>query len=376
MVMVILCFFFTGQFFGGRVFLFFFCILTTFNFLLREFLFNVLERHANGTIIKQKKVAIWGFNQSALRLAEYFKTNDTIFSFEGFLNGEHHENADNAKDELISFVNQLDQATINGVTEVYTTLSHCSNHIIDDMILEANKRCIRLKFVSDFKYPATGSFCVNYLDHIQIISPNSEPLEEGPHRIRKRLLDITISLFALFFILSWLYPLLAIIIKCQSPGPVLFKQKRTGRNNLQFWCYKFRSMYMNNESDTKQVFKGDARITDVGKFLRKTSLDEFPQFFNVLIGNMSVVGPRPHMLKHTDEYSRIIENYMVRQYMKPGITGLAQIKGLRGETRDVKSMEERVKHDIWYLEHWKFILDLKIIIITIFNIFTGKDKVY
>jgi len=376
MITVISCFLFTGQFADGQRFLILFFLFAIFNFLMREFLFNLLEKHPNGKIIKQKKVAIWGFNESTLILAEYFKKNDKTFSFEGFLNDGHLANIHDSRDELSCFVSHLDDATRGGVTEVYTALSNCINHTIDDMIIEANKRCIRLKFISDFKYPAAGCFKVNYLDNIQIISPHSEPLEEGPHRIRKRLLDITVSLFVLSFILSWLYPLLAIIIKFQSPGPVLFKQKRTGRDNQQFWCYKFRSMYINNESDTKQVYKGDCRITRVGKFLRKTSLDEFPQFFNVLIGNMSVVGPRPHMLKHTDEYSRIIANYMVRQYMKPGITGFAQINGLRGETRDVKSMEERVKHDIWYLENWKFILDLKIIIITVFNIFTGKDKVY
>jgi putative colanic acid biosysnthesis UDP-glucose lipid carrier transferase len=178
----------------------------------------------------------------------------------------------------------------------------------------------------------------------------------------------------IIFILSWLFPVLALIIAIQSPGPIFFKQKRTGKDNIDFWCLKFRSMYVNKDSDRIQARFGDARITPIGRIIRKTSIDEFPQFFNVLFGNMSIVGPRPHMLRHTEEYSQIIKKYMVRHFVKPGITGLAQVKGFRGETTDPKMMHGRVKFDIFYIENWSFILDIKIIVLTVLNIVKGEKN--
>ena len=156
----------------------------------------------------------------------------------------------------------------------------------------------------------------------------------------------------------------------------MFKQKRSGLDNKEFWCYKFRSMRQNSSSDLKQASKNDSRITEIGKFLRKTSLDEFPQFINVLKGDMSVVGPRPHMIKHTEQYSALIKKYMVRQLVKPGITGAAQIRGFRGETKELTEMESRVKWDVWYIENWTFFLDLNVIFKTIFDIFKGDEKAY
>ncbi|HWW38265.1 sugar transferase, partial [Pedobacter sp.] len=172
------------------------------------------------------------------------------------------------------------------------------------------------------------------------------------------------------------FPLLAILIKLQSKGPVLFKQKRTGRNDETFWCYKFRSMKVNDRSDVHQASKEDDRITPLGRIMRRTSMDELPQFFNVFIGNMSVVGPRPHMLKHTQEYKEIISQYMVRQFLKPGITGLAQVNGFRGETKDRQAMENRVKLDIYYLENWTAMFDVKIVFMTIINLMKGEDNAY
>jgi len=157
---------------------------------------------------------------------------------------------------------------------------------------------------------------------------------------------------------------------------VLFKQLRSGRNDEPFWCLKFRSMRMNSTSDKKQATKNDDRITPIGKFLRKTSLDELPQFFNVFAGSMTVVGPRPHMLSHTEEYRAIISEFMVRHFMKPGITGWAQVNGFRGETKAPGSMEKRVKHDIWYLENWTAMLDVKILFMTIINVIHGEDNAY
>lgn len=192
----------------------------------------------------------------------------------------------------------------------------------------------------------------------------------------KRVFDVVFSLLVIVFFLSWIYLILAILIKLESRGPVIFRQKRTGRNNEDFWCYKFRSMRMNDDSHRKQAHRNDERITRIGRFLRKSSLDEFPQFVNVLIGNMSVVGPRPHMLKHTEEYKYCVDNYMSRHCMKPGITGWAQINGFRGETQKIHLMEKRVEHDMWYLENWSPSLDIKIILLTMLHIVKGNENAF
>ena len=192
----------------------------------------------------------------------------------------------------------------------------------------------------------------------------------------KRSFDILFSLFIILFVFSWLYPILAILIKLESKGPVFFIQMRTGRNNTHFKCYKFRSMRVNTDADKKQATRDDHRITKIGAFMRKTSLDELPQFFNVLIGNMSIVGPRPHMLSHTEEYSQLTEKFKARHILRPGITGWAQIRGLRGEVKTAEAMIKRVDADVWYLKNWSFLLDLKIIFLTFWITLKGDKNAY
>jgi putative colanic acid biosynthesis UDP-glucose lipid carrier transferase len=195
-------------------------------------------------------------------------------------------------------------------------------------------------------------------------------------RFFKRSFDILFSLFIILFVFSWLYPILAILIKLESRGPVFFVQLRTGRNDLLFKCYKFRSMRINKDADNQQATLNDHRITRIGCFMRKTSLDELPQFFNVLIGNMSIVGPRPHMVKHTEEYSRLTDKYKTRHTLRPGITGWAQILGLRGEVKSPEAMLKRVDADVWYLKNWSFLLDLKIIFLTFWITLKGDKNAY
>jgi len=201
----------------------------------------------------------------------------------------------------------------------------------------------------------------------------NEPLDKRWNRALKRTFDIVFSLGVIVFVLSWLIPLLALAVKLSSPGPVFFKQTRLGEGMKKFSCYKFRSMRVNKEADSKQATKNDPRVTKVGAFLRKSNLDEMPQFLNVLLGQMSVVGPRPHPLKLNDQFRDIIDKYMVRHFVRPGITGWAQVNGFRGETRTPELMEKRVDLDVWYLENWSFKLDLKIIVKTVTNML-GKDE--
>jgi putative colanic acid biosynthesis UDP-glucose lipid carrier transferase len=205
---------------------------------------------------------------------------------------------------------------------------------------------------------------------------NTFSLDNSLHEKGKRVFDVLFSLMIIIGILSWLIPVLAIIIRLDSKGSLFFTQKRNGLYNKEFSCFKFRSMGINEFSDVDQASKHDERITKVGKFIRKTSIDELPQFFNVLFGNMSVVGPRPHMVKHTNMYAERIDRFMERHLIKPGITGLAQTKGFRGEIETDKDIINRVRYDIFYIEKWSFLLDLKIIFNTVFIALKGDKKAY
>lgn len=209
----------------------------------------------------------------------------------------------------------------------------------------------------------------DFVNSLAIYNPQEIPLDNFSNRLFKRIFDIVFSTAVILLLFSWLLPLIAIIIKLDSKGPVFFQQQRTGIDNKIFNCLKFRTMQVNDDADSKQAQADDSRISKVGAILRKYNIDEMPQFFNVLFGEMSVVGPRPHMLKHTDQYSALINHYKVRHYVKPGVTGWAQVNGYRGLTDELWKMEKRVEFDMDYLKNWNFIWDLKIIYLTLF----GKD---
>jgi putative colanic acid biosysnthesis UDP-glucose lipid carrier transferase len=263
----------------------------------------------------------------------------------------------------------------NQVDEVYITVSDYPEKIIKEIIDACESNLIRIKFVPNFnRYTQTRHVSVEFYGNIPIVSLRTEPLENPLNRTIKRIFDVLFSLSMIVFVLTWLFPILMILIKLSSKGPIFFKQERSGEDNKTFICLKFRTMQINDSANTLQASKNDSRITRVGKFLRKSNIDELPQFFNVLFGSMSVVGPRPHMIKHTEEYSALINNYLVRHLIKPGITGWAQVNGLRGETSELEQMEARVEFDIWYIENWSFMLDIKIAIQTVANMFIGEEN--
>ena len=211
------------------------------------------------------------------------------------------------------------------------------------------------------------------IDDISVMTTYSSPLEEPLNKLLKRLLDIVFSILCLI-ITALLLPFIVLTIKRQSPGPVFFRQRRTGLDGHEFYCYKFRSMHVNSDADRLQATKDDPRKFAFGDFMRKTNIDELPQFWNVLLGDMSIVGPRPHMLAHTEQYDKLIDRYMVRHFVKPGITGWAQVTGFRGETRELWQMEGRVERDIWYIQHWSLWLDLRIIWMTVKTIFKRDER--
>ena len=215
---------------------------------------------------------------------------------------------------------------------------------------------------------------VNYGEGIG--NKQSLNLKDPAQVVFKRSFDVLFAALVIVFIFSWLFPVIALLIKSTSKGPVLFKQLRHGKNNVPFYCYKFRTMQVNDTADTQQATKHDPRVTRVGAFLRKSSLDELPQMFNVILGDMAIVGPRPHAMLMNEKFSEGIDNFMFRHTVKPGITGLAQAKGFRGETKDFYDIYSRCKLDLFYIKNWSIVLDLKIVVWTVASLFINKDRAY
>jgi len=262
---------------------------------------------------------------------------------------------------------------VNKVSYIYSRLTEAHVH---DIMKICQRRFIEFEIIPrEHNLFPRGTNVERYGD-LPVLVLKDEPLNRLRNKFLKRSFDLVFSSLVLLLIFPFILPVVAILIKMESPGPVFFIQKRTGYFNKPFRCYKFRTMKVNADSDRKQATKNDNRITKIGAFLRKTNLDEFPQFFNVFLGHMSVVGPRPHMLAHTEDYARLIDDFMIRHQVKPGITGWAQINGYRGPTETVEKMAKRVEYDVWYIENWGFLLDIKCIIRTMTNMFKGEENAF
>jgi putative colanic acid biosynthesis UDP-glucose lipid carrier transferase len=264
----------------------------------------------------------------------------------------------------------------NKIDEIYVMSNdvHPSVYPIISSIL--SKHPVKIRLVPDL-----SNFSYRNIEFVEYGMVPVMKIKQGPlnfwyNRAVKRLMDISISTFVIIFVLSWLIPLLFIIDLITDASGVFFIQKRSGVDNKEFNLIKFRTMRKNGEAHLQQATKNDHRITKVGKYLRRTSLDELPQFINVLIGDMSVIGPRPHMLKHTDEYKNMVNKFMIRHAIKPGLTGYAQVNGLRGEIKKTEDIENRIKMDVYYIENWSFWLDLKIVLLTILSMLKGDRKAY
>lgn len=357
----------------SRLFIAFFYFFIVAGVLISRFISTVIESIVLTRFSVARPVVVIGRNTTGLRLAAILQSSQT-YKFEGFLDPEEGQVVDHQGHLIPSICQEIEKASNRGVKDLFVSLT--PDRIVDmkHLVTEAEKQCVRMRFVPDIVGSPASAFALSYMGDFPVLTHRREPLEESENEIKKRIFDILFSSLVIIFVMSWLVPIIGLLIKAESPGPIFFRQLRSGRNNQPFWCYKFRSMKVNKDSDSVQAKKNDMRITRIGSFLRKTSLDEFPQFFNVLVGDMSVVGPRPHMLKHTEQYRNIINKYMVRHFLKPGITGWAQINGLRGETEAPELMQRRVEHDIWYMESWSLMLDMKITFLTVYNIFKGEEK--
>ncbi len=261
------------------------------------------------------------------------------------------------------------------IDEMYCALAEVKHNTMAQMIKISESNAIDFHFVPQVNLTIKRRYELESISNIPILSLRPNPLNRLVNVFIKRLFDVVVSTIVLLLSPIIFIPV-AIAIKISSPGPILFKQRRTGYRGKEFSCYKFRSMRVNSDSDSQQATKDDPRKTRVGEFIRKTSIDELPQFFNVWRGDMSIVGPRPHMVKHTEDYSKLIDKYMLRHVIKPGITGWAQVCGYRGGTKQLWQMEKRVEHDVWYTEHWSLFLDLKIIFLTVFNAIRGEKNAF
>lgn len=345
--------------------------------LVRSLIF-ITEKNFNTFQNYKRKIVIIGDSELSDKVAQYFIRNRVSFNLVGhFRNGDSLTSFNRVvRSEITSTVVGIE----NRLDEIYTMLSSANDPVIASILDKACQDCVKLRFIASFSelesLDSTQYHLSSFCNGVPILTSGPEPLNSIRNRIIKRLFDIGFSLFVIFFLLSWLTPILAIVIKRESKGPVFFKQLRSGKNNKPFYCYKFRSMRLNKTANYQQATNNDVRVTKVGAILRKTSIDELPQFFNVLFGNMSIVGPRPHMLSHTDYYRLDIERYMSRLFLKPGITGWAQVNGHRGETAEAKQMKDRIEHDIWYIENWSIKKDIKIVYKTFLNVIHTDVNVY
>lgn len=344
--------------------------------LLNRFIFYVAVEALKKNFQIRKNVIVLGYNDISKRLINYFQNESKLVNVLGCFDDKMAKTENNSIQIIGNLKESVSFAKENDVTEIYSTIAPESHPYLYDLAKDAENHFIHFKFVPDYQVFVNRNIFVDFINDIPVLSLRNEPLEDTGSKIKKRIFDIVFSTLVIIFVLSWLVPIISILIKLSSPGPVFFIQPRSGKSNQPFNCLKFRSLRVNGDANLKQVTKDDNRITPIGRFLRKSNIDELPQFFNVFMGDMSVVGPRPHMLKHTTDFTNIYKQYMIRHFIKPGLTGWAQVNGFRGEIKDHDFLIKRIEYDIWYMENWSIWLDMKIIILTIYTTIKGDKNAY
>ncbi len=343
---------------------------TAFFFVLKVIVFYFIYkaheyRYKNG--IANNRVAILGAGNSSLVLGKLLNSNPALgFRLAGYISDTDSQSEYTPLGMLDELPSVSERYKINML--FVTDPKYFTKNKTKELLTLCNETGIRVRYVlMEGYWNKSIRRKVQSANLFELFNPNKIPLDDLTMRFGKRIFDILFSTGIILFVFSWLFPIIALMIKLNSKGPVFFIQERTGINNKTFRCLKFRTMTVNPESDSKQAQVNDSRITSIGNFLRRSNIDELPQFINVFLGNMAVVGPRPHMLMHTQQYSALIQHYKVRHFVKPGITGWAQVNGYRGLTDELWKMEKRVEYDMEYLENWHFLWDIKIIFMTIFG---------
>lgn len=343
-------------------------------YLMKTSIFYVLYKYV---YIKRKKgkylhnIVILGIRETDFLFGYLIEKNPTLgFNLIGYI--ADADDYDRNDKTIIGQVDEIEHlATKHQIEKIFITPSkYFEEEHAKSILAVCNRVGLKVRYVMMNTYWNERRINdADFVNSLTVYNPQEIPLDNFSNRLIKRAFDIVFSSLVVLLLLSWLFPIIALLIKMDSKGPVFFRQLRTGIDNEVFNCIKFRTMQVNKDADSKQAQANDSRISRVGAILRKYNIDELPQFFNVLFGEMSVVGPRPHMLKHTDQYSELISHYKVRHYVTPGVTGWAQVNGYRGLTDELWKMEGRVNYDMEYLKNWSFFWDLKIIYLTVF----GKD---
>ncbi|GAB3811330.1 undecaprenyl-phosphate glucose phosphotransferase [Pontibacter rugosus] len=343
--------------------------------LSRLVIFQVFKYFTNSDMAHTRYVIV-GTGPAAVALHQTLDHNDELGTkFMGFFDNDvqvgnpYYSQVKGDMDELKEYCLR------HSIDEIYYTKPLTDKSQIDDLTEFADDNFVYFRIVPDFGAIVQKEVNMYFYHNIPMISVRKEPLELASNRVMKRIFDIAFSLVVILFIFPILLPLIALAVKIESKGPVFFKQLRPGKKNKLFVCYKFRTMRVNTSTEL-QATKNDPRITRVGAFLRKSNLDELPQFFNVLFGDMSVVGPRPNLVSQLEHYSKVITKYKMRHFVTPGITGYAQVSGFRGETKEMHLMEKRVEYDVKYMENWSFMMDMKIIFLTVWNMIKGEKNAY
>ena len=357
---------FSGRLIAEFMIVSFICVIA-FKFLT----FYALKKHRIVSGSNLRRVIVVGCTTQAIRLKSLFETRtDYGYHFMGFFSDKKTGNDIKGRtSDIQSF------ATQHNIDDIYCSLNEISNTNLKDLIAYAETNNKTIKFIPDSNEIFSKNLRIDYYEFFPLLSLQKSPFDEPIAKLTKRVFDIIFSFLVIVLLLSWLTPIIAFFIRIESKGPIFFKQSRAGINGEHFSCFKFRSMQVNDTTDQLAV-KNDPRVTKVGRFLRKTSLDEMPQFMNVFLGDMSVVGPRPHIGPINTKYGDRIKKYVLRHRVKPGITGLAQVRGARGEINADEDMINRIKYDVFYIDNWSVLLDIKIIIQTVVNIFMGDEKAY
>lgn len=347
-------------------------VMPIWNLITRRFVKDYRRRGYNFT-----RVVIIGTNDTSGRILEELES-DPGFGYRhlGFFDNECRPNF-KYKKQYVGNIDMLeDFVRENNVDQIYFSLPGSDGPVMKQVVKIADDTGAEFFYVPQIRPSLGRGFILHNIGAMTVLAGRCNPLKNPFNSGVKRAFDFVASSIFLVTLYPLIYIPVAITIKLTSPGPVYFKQKRTGYRGGSFDCYKFRTMHVNREADTCQATPNDPRKTRFGDFLRRSSLDELPQFINVWRGDMSIVGPRPHMLKHTEDYSKLIDQYMARHIVKPGITGWAQVNGYRGITDKLWKMERRVEYDVWYIENWTFLLDMKIIVRTVLNVFKDEKNAF
>lgn len=321
-----------------------------------------------------RNIVIVGSGHNVDELINIFTIKKELgYNIKAFFSNNEHKTRTGTIKESFNFLKKNDS-----IDEIYCAIDELSEKEVNEYVKYANINHCNIKFIPKTSKLFTKRLRTDYYTYLPVLSIQEGPLSDDFNKFIKRSFDLFFSLFIIIFILSWLSLVLFVLIKLESKGPLFYRHKRNGIDYKEFECYKYRSLKTTQEIKGTYVKQEDPRLTKIGKFLRKTNMDELPQFVNVLKGEMSVVGPRPHMLSYTDEYSKKIDkyNFIFRHHIKPGITGLAQVSGFRGEVEMDKDIINRIKYDNFYIENWSILLDIKIIFQTITNIIKGEEKAY